>query len=289
MRVLVTGWPSFYDGEATAGDVLSMRRVCDALNVAGVAHDSAWSPAFRPGGMSLDDAEPGDYTHVVFVCGPAHGKQVRRLHERYAGCRRIAVGVSVLDASDPAVTGFHRVFARDGDTEPAVDLSATANANTAPVAGVVFAPGQPEYGVFRRHDEVHARLTTWLCHLDCARIPVDTRLAIGDWSKCATPDQFLALAHKFDVIVTTRLHGLVLGLRASVPVLAVDPIEGGGKVTAQADALGWPALVGAHDVGHRALLDNWWQWCLSIGGRVAARRVETDSTLIDDLLLEMVR
>jgi hypothetical protein len=31
MRVLVTGWSSFLDGEATAGDVLSMEAVRDSL------------------------------------------------------------------------------------------------------------------------------------------------------------------------------------------------------------------------------------------------------------------
>lgn len=287
MRVLVAGWPSFLDGEATAGDVLSMRRVSDALSQAGVPHDSAWSPVLRPGALSLEDATPRRYTHIVFVCGPAHGEQVRRLHERYAGCHRIAVGVSVIDRDDPAVTGFDRVLARDGNQEPAVDLSATARAGSTPVAGVVFAPGQPEYGAGARHDEVHRGLRTWLGGLDCALVPVDTRLACDDWSKCTTPDQFLALARRFDAIVTTRLHGLVLALRGSVPALAVDPIDGGGKVTAQADALGWPAVVDAAGAGEPALLDSWWRWCLSPAGRVAARRREDDAALVDELLTEV--
>ena len=48
-RVLLTGWPSFLHGEATAGDVLSMQRVRAALEGAGVACEVAWSPLFRPG------------------------------------------------------------------------------------------------------------------------------------------------------------------------------------------------------------------------------------------------
>lgn len=289
MRVLVTGWPSFTDGEATAGDVLSMRRVCDALRAAGVPHDSAWSPVFRPGAFTLDDAEPGRYTHLVFVCGPAHGNQVRRLHQRYAGCHRIAVGVSVIDRDDPAVTGFHRVLARDGGARPATDLSAAAHAGAAPVVGVVFAPGQPEYGADAQQDEVHERLREWLRGLDCARVPVDTRLATDDWSKCATPDQFLSLTRRFDAILTTRLHGLVLALRASVPALAVDPIEGGGKVTAQAEALGWPAVLDAGNSNDPALLDRWWRWCLSPEGRTAAKREVNGSELVDELLTEVCR
>lgn len=44
MRVLVTGWSSFQDGEATGGDVLSMETVRDSLVEAGIAVDVAWSP-----------------------------------------------------------------------------------------------------------------------------------------------------------------------------------------------------------------------------------------------------
>ena len=45
---------------------------------------------------------------------------------------------------------------------------------------------------------------------------------------------------RVDVVVTTRLHGLVLALKNGVPAVAVDPIRGGAKVCRQAEALGWP-------------------------------------------------
>ena len=41
MRVLVTGWPSFLHGEATAGDVLSMRASATRSGSAGIAVDIA--------------------------------------------------------------------------------------------------------------------------------------------------------------------------------------------------------------------------------------------------------
>jgi hypothetical protein len=268
MRVLLMGWASFLHGEATAGDVLSLRAAGAALSAAEIDHDVAWSPAFRPGTLHLPDAAPEDYTHVVFTCGPVHGPQLRSLHERYAACRRIAVGVSVPDPADPAVTGFHRVLPRDGGGVAEPDLSLAASVSPAPVLGVVLAPHQPEYGHTGRHDEVHDALTGWLAGLDCARVPLDTRLAHEDWQRCATPDQFVAALSKMDVVVTTRLHGLVLGLKAGVPVLAVDPVAGGGKVTAQAAALGRP-VVAAEDAGDTALLDRRLKWCLSPEGRSA--------------------
>lgn len=273
MRVLVTGWPTFLHGEATAGDVLSMRRVRSALAGRGIEVDTAWSPGFRRDGLHLDDADPARYTHVVFTCGPAHGEQVRALHELFPESIRIAVGVTVLDRNDPAVAGFHRVLPRDGGPGPNPDLSRYAATTDTPVIGVVLAPGQREYGDRRRHDDVHRVLLDWVGELDCAPVALDTRLDTGDWTHCSTPDQFTSLLRRLDVVVTTRLHGMVLALRGGVPALAVDPVAGGGKVAAQADALQWPALVAAETAtgpGGRDALDTWWRWCLSEAARQRA-------------------
>ncbi|MFI9532137.1 polysaccharide pyruvyl transferase family protein [Nocardia fusca] len=289
-RVLVTGWSSFVHGEATAGDVLSMRHVSEILTAAGIPHDTAWSPRFRAEALHLDDADAGRYSHLVFVCGPIHGEQVRSLHERYADCRRIAVGVTVVDPGDAAVTGFHRVLARDDHTISRPDLSVSARTACVAVAGVVLAPGQAEYGAARRHRPVHEALGRWLAGLDCARVPLDTRLATDDWQHCATPDQLASVFARLDAVVTTRLHGLVFALRAGTPVLAVDPVAGGGKVTAQARALGWPALVAAEQVADPDTLDHWWTWCLSPSGRERARRrnLPTTDALTDELLGELL-
>jgi hypothetical protein len=280
MRVLLTGWASFLHGEATAGDVLSLRAAGTALAEAGIDHHVAWSPAFRPGTLHLPDAPPEDYTHVVFACGPVHGPQVRALHERYAACHRIAVGVSVPDPADPAVTGFHRILPRDDGETATPDLSLGAAAAATRVVGVVLAPHQPEYGAAGRHGDVHDALTGWLAGVDCARVPLDSRLAHEDWERCATPDQFVAALSRMDAVVTTRLHGLVLGLKAGVPVLAVDPVAGGGKVTAQGAALDWPVFA-AEDSRDTALLDERLAWCLSPEGRarVGAERPTPEPTL----------
>lgn len=284
MRVLVTGWFSFVHGEVTAGDALALHAVAAALSRAGVPYDEAWSPVFRPEAMSLEDADPARYTHLVFVCGPIHGDQVRGLHERYAGCHRIAVGVSVIDAADPATTGFHRVLARDGLGEPGRDLAGLPEGSP-PVAGVVLARGQGEYGGRRRHDDVAAGLTGWLGARDCAALPLDTRLDRWDWRLCSTADQYVAIVRRLDVVVTTRLHGLVLALRAGVPALAVDPIDGGGKVSAQGQVWDWPVLPATAGTEE---FDAAWAWCLSEEGRRLARdRAATPAAALDRLIEEL--
>lgn len=282
MRILLTGWFSFLHGEATVGDVLSLEAVRAVL--ADLPYDVAWSPVFRPGALTIEDARPEAYSHLIFICGPLHGPQLRALHERYAACRRIAVGVSVIDPRDPAAAGFEMIIARDApDASPRQDLAAFAPFAPVPVAGVVLAPGQGEYGARRRHDEVHARLTSWLGRQDCARVPLDTRLDVREWRSFRTPDQLLSVVGRLDVVVTTRLHGLVTALRCEVPALAVDPVAGGAKVAAQARAWGWPAALTADGLRESAL-DRWWSWCLSGDGRSAARSPATDDRLIRELL-----
>ncbi|MFD4988456.1 polysaccharide pyruvyl transferase family protein [Streptomyces sp. NPDC058374] len=271
-RLLITGWFSFEDGEVTAGDVLALRAAQEALTRAGIVHDTAWSAGFRADALHLDAAEPDEYGHLLFVCGPLHGEQIKALHRRYARCRRLAVDVSVVDPDAPEVAGFDLVVARDGVGRPRADLSVRAPLGPPPpVVGVVLTGGQGEYGAARRHEAVGALLERWVGGRDCARVPAETRLDSGDWRLCATPEQFLALVGGWDLVLTTRLHGLVLSLRAGVPVLAVDPVAGGAKVSAQARALRWPATLTADTVCER-LLDRWWAWCLSPAGRDAARR-----------------
>lgn len=279
MRVLVAGWSSVLHGEATAGDVLAVEAVTDHLVAAGHDVVRTWSPAMSlahrtsgPGwtDTAYDDADPAGFDVALWVCGPLAGEPVREFHTRFAGLRRVAVGVSVLDAADPAVTGFHAVVPRDADgVDPQRDLAARPAVAAVDVVGVFLTHGQGEYGPRRRHEAVSAAVGDWLGGLDVARLDLDTRLDPRDWRSPARAGHVLAVVARLDVVVTSRLHGLVLALRCGVPALAVDPVHGGGKVGAQAAAWGWPAVLGAHEVGPGTLAERF-AWCRSQDGRAAA-------------------
>ncbi|PYE17455.1 polysaccharide pyruvyl transferase [Williamsia limnetica] len=272
MKVLLVSWATFTHGEATAGDVLAVRRVENELTEQAIDFDTAWSPVFRPGELCLDDVAPEDYTHLVFICGPCHGEQVESLHHRFPDAVRIAVGVSVIDADDPAVTGFDRVIARDGDGRERHDLATFAPLGRVPVVAVILAPGQGEYGDRRRHERTHAQILEALAERDVAVLPVDTRLDTRDATAPSTPEQLCSVLSRADAVVSTRLHGLVLGLRMGVPVLAIDPVDGGAKVSAQARIAHWPAALTAGEFeSDRARFDELLTWCLGPRGRWAAR------------------
>ena len=195
-----------------------------------------------------------------------------------------------MGTSQPGTPGlFDAVLARDGDGPGRPDLSLGAPDARVPIVAAVLAHDQPEYGEAGAHGAANALVTSLLGAADVAPLPVDTRLDPRDGLACATAAQLESVLARADAVVTTRLHGLVLALRAGVPALALDPIAGGAKVTAQAAALGWPAariVDSTHAADLRALLD----WCLGDEARAqagaAARRGETG---LDQMRAELLR
>ena len=69
-------------------------------------------------------------------------------------------------------------------------------------------------------------------------VPIDTRLDINS-TGLRTPAEVESLIARMDVVLTTRLHGMVLALKNGVPAIAIDPIAGGAKICRQAETIGW--------------------------------------------------
>jgi hypothetical protein len=147
---------------------------------------------------------------------------------------------------------------------------------------------QAEYGARAAHERVGETLVGWLRECDLARVPLETRVDPRDWRLCATAAQFESIVSRLDLVVTTRLHGLVFALRNGVPALAIDPVAGGAKVTAQAGAWHWPAIVTASpgDDLDPGKLSRWRDWCLSPVGKASAARAAASppATPLDGLL-----
>src|SRR5207249_3785387 len=79
-----------------------------------------------------------------------------------------------------------------------------------------------------------------------------------------------SLVARMDVILTTRLHGMVLALKNGVPVVAIDPIAGGAKIRRQSETVGWPKIFTAdalNDDHLRQAFDS----CLTVEARLEAR------------------
>jgi len=278
VRVLLTGWFGFLHGETTAGDQLSRDAVAGWLTAAGIAHDVAVSPGFASpsagqpeGGVDLDTVDPSAYDVLVFTCGPLRGWQVDGLLARFAGVRVVAVSVSVVDGTP--VGAVDVLLPRDGAGAPVPDLALVPQLARVPVVAVVLANPQPEYGAGQLLAPAHAVLAAALDEVGAAAVRVDTRLDMRTDFAARTPEQVESVLARADAVLSTRLHGLVLGLKVGVPVVAVDPVRGGAKVAAQAAALGWPCLGVDASVGEVAAV---LRWCLTPAARRRAGQAATD-------------
>ncbi|HEY3866372.1 MAG TPA: polysaccharide pyruvyl transferase family protein [Solirubrobacteraceae bacterium] len=262
IRVLLAGWFSIEDGGATAGDVLVRDAICDWLDASAIPYDVAQERSLGPG-VDWIRVAPSRYTHLVFACGPVGPDlAVGELIDRFAACRRVAINVSSVGA--PSWQPFDLLLERDGAKSARPDLALSRHSTQPPVAAVVRIRRQAEYPGGRPED-AHRAFDRLLASNRVAAFPVDTILdpLIPGRRNAAEVEALIARA---DIVLTTRLHGLVLALAQGVPALAVDSVPGGAKVIAQARALAWPAAT-TIDALDDAVLQRHFAWCLTAEAR----------------------
>ncbi|GAB3359930.1 polysaccharide pyruvyl transferase family protein [Modestobacter lapidis] len=266
MRFLVAGWFSFDEVIATIGDELGADVVSGWLTELGVDFDVAWAPYLQRG-ANWRDVDPGRYTHLVFVSGPLFDYAlIQELTETFAGAQRWAVNVSVVDEVGRGM--FHQVWERDARGIARPDLAGGTTTPDVPVVAVAFAPAQEEYGARSQAGRVREAVEGWLRVRALPWFELDMDLYDKPYDRF--PAQVEALVRRADVVVSMRLHALVLGLAHGVPVVACDAVAGGAKVTAQATALGWPLRLTAGEIDP-ASLDAALEHALSgtLGGEIA--------------------
>lgn len=274
-RALVCGWFTVDGGEATAGDLLAMDDVRATLVDAGIDVRVVTNSGF-PDGTAVADVDAGDVDCLVFVCGPLHGDRVSRLLDRFPGARKVAVNVSAVD--EQMAARFDVVIARDGPGPTLPDLTLRRDPPALPVIGVVRAHPQPEYPG-AQHGRADDAIRLLLASRPCAVVDFDTRVhpsADPLQAHGRTSAEITSLAGRMDAVVSTRLHGMVLALGRGVPVLAIDPIAGGAKVSAQAAALDWPCRFVVDTMEPEPLAEAL-SWCLTAPARERARRVAHDA------------
>ncbi|MBN9309600.1 polysaccharide pyruvyl transferase family protein [Devosia sp.] len=267
-RALVTGYFSFERGHATAGDIEAQQLVTDWLRRSGRTVDVATAPPFL-GGVDWRSVAPEHYDCVFFVCGPFRREpEILAMLRRFGHAKRIGLNLTLL-AQHEWEDVLDQVFERDSAHTARPDMAYGADCAKVPVVGVCL---REHSG---RSDEGDALIAELLGSRALAAVPIDTRLddliLDGNDTGLRTPAEVESLIARMDVIVTTRLHGLVMALKNGVPVLAIDPGNEGYKICRQAAAVGWPAAIALHNADS-ATLRLALNYCLSEQGRRDARQ-----------------
>ncbi|MBC6491727.1 polysaccharide pyruvyl transferase family protein [Flavihumibacter stibioxidans] len=251
MRVLVAGWFSFEEMGATAGDIMACNVACNWLEKAGADFDVAYAPPFT-GGVKWEDTSAVDYSHVLFVCGPfGNGWPITGFLEHFAGCKLIGLNLSMLQ-NIHEWNPFDILFERDSDQVVRPDISMLSAAPKVPVAGLILAHLQKEYGKRSKHPVANQLFRQLIDKNELAVVPIDTVIAKNEHG-LRTPAEIESLIAKMDIVLTTRLHGTVLALKNGVPPIVIDPVEGGAKISGQVKAIGWPLILPVESVNYESL------------------------------------
>jgi hypothetical protein len=268
VKALVTGWFSFEQMGATAGDLLVRDLACEWLERSGYSYDVAHAPPF-PGGVNWRSADPGAYSHVVFVCGPfGNGAPITELLERFDGCRLVGLNLTMLESLD-AWNPFDLLFERDSSATSNPDVSFLSRQVRVPVVGVVLIDTQPEYKERDALKVANSAIRRLVASREMSAVVIDTRLDANS-TGLRSASEVESLIARMDVVLTTRLHGTVLALKNGVPAVVVDPVAGGGKIHRQAETIGWP-LVFAADRNLDGALGQAFDYCLTEEARIKAR------------------
>jgi len=266
-RVLVAGWFSFEQHGATAGDLLVRDVVCAWLDGEGRPYDVAHAAPF-PGGVDWRTVDPAVYSHIVFACGPFRQLRTsKELLERFASSRRIGLNLS-LERPPEEWNPFDVLIERDSPAAARPDLSLLSSASRVPVVGVVLI--DPSDNGREPYVLANEAIRRFVASRELAAVEIDTRLDVPNRAGFRSPAEIESVISRMDVLLTTRLHGLVLAIKNEVPVIAVDPVEGGGKITRQARALGWPACYTVDEAGDD-VLERALDYCVSEEARSRVR------------------
>jgi hypothetical protein len=283
MKILVAGWFSFENGHATAGDVMAREVVTQWLDARGWQYDVAAAAPFS-GDVRWELVGRDQYDAVLFVCGPfQRGELEDRFLRHFAGAPLFGVNLSLLEELD-SWNPFHRLWERDSSRTARPDLVFLSDTPLVPVVGVCKVEPYPG-GLTELTDPAIDALVR---SRHAAVVLIDTRLDVNEVG-LRTPAEVESLIARTDALVTTRLHGLVFGLKNGIPVLAIDPEAGGAKVMRQAETVGWPVCFTGDRLDPAALEDAL-DYCLTDEARSRARAcAERARTLLAAVEADVLR
>lgn len=237
MKVLIAGWFSFEQCNVTAGDLMARDVTCKWLEKANIPYEVASAPPFTDG-LNWRNTDPKKFSHVIFVCGPfPYIEYSLEFLKHFDKCCLIGLDLSMIEPTD-VWNPFDVLIERDSSANFRPDISFGFQKPKVPVVGIILVHPQHEYKEKSKHQIANEAVYRLINSQEMVAVPIDTGLD-PNTTNLRTAIEVESLISRMDVVITTRLHGTVLALKNKVPVIAIDPISGGAKVSFQARTLGW--------------------------------------------------
>ncbi len=237
---------------STFGDLICLDLVENKLHDAGIIFDVfAFDTDARESIGNIKEWEnviPEDYKILIVCCGPYDKAMFDKkgiLLSKFAHCKRISFNTSMIEPIE-SWSPFQFLIERDSNNNRRVESSFLYDFNhEVSYVTTCFVENQEEYGKRQVHDHIIKVVETNLKHNSILRLKVDTKFPPkNNQSGFESVDQLIAVVSRSEFLITNRIHGLVFGLLSGVPVIVIDGIKGGGKVSKQCALIGWPCLNG---------------------------------------------
>ena len=267
-KFLVTWWGSLERGGETAGDLLAVLAVVKELEKANFNYDVASIYHYKELRNIVDwrDVNASDYNVLIFVCGPliADSQPFQELMRRFSHCRTIAVGVSILPKSSPSYFNLFQItLARDGLDKTYFDIALSQTSDfynnsknfreereSSPLIGLCFRGAQREYmNENCLSTKIEDTVDDYIKFNQYNFEYIDTKLN----DTCRNPYEIYNLFSKYDVVVTTRLHGALFCIGNCTPFIAIDQIIGGAKLSSLFNKLEYPFVYRGEDINRKKI------------------------------------
>jgi hypothetical protein len=226
------------NNSATFGDLEAMKVVERWLSESSIPHDTAIAAQYQQDyGVDISTVDPNDYDVFIFVCGPWL-PVFKYVWQRFPHCLKVGIDLSAKPGHNH---GFDVLIPRDRLDVCNPDLVFATEPVTTPLVGIITIAKQKEYSRRQRHRRSIETIKGFCNTVDYDFIGLST-MCYQNPGALDNARQFENMLRRLDLVITNRLHGLVFSIKNRVPVIAIDSVAGGAKVTAQAKAVDWPLI-----------------------------------------------
>lgn len=253
-KIALCGWFSLEKGQATSGDIFCLNRVIAWLKEWGIQFEVIYSK--KSGGPGYASYNSKNFSSQIFVCGPIDGKYniQTELFEWFEG-KWYFWSNSVVDVYNRM--DATNTLCRDGLVTTYPDFSFLFSVPDRPFILTIFRGAQKEYGLSNCfHDTVSNIVNEFLQSHEYFYENLSTELDCS-WHdmlrKSIAIEKFISCA---DIVITTRLHGLVHTLRSGRMAIAIDQIKGGAKVASLCRQIDYPYFILAENLTTGWLQEN---------------------------------
>lgn len=196
---------------------------------------------------SNEAVDPARYSYLIVCCGPYDSSMFNRKGIKlsdFSHCKRVVFNTTMVETI-ASWSPFQYLVERDSDQNIRTESAFLYDKKPNEFITTCFISTQGEHGDSQIHQTVITKVFDYLRENQLLSIPIDTKFpSYNNDANFESVDQFIAVASKSKVLITNRLHGMVFGLLAGVPVIVIDGIKGGGKLTKQCHQIGLPVIPG---------------------------------------------